>query len=134
MAMVNYVEIDDADDTMLQYEHSLTEEKQIMTVDFELNKVNAMNKKIAACDKENYKLFPQTSCCTVRFSTAAFEVFLRDIYAYLLKTPEYTIDEENSKVVDQNGYITGNILRVYSTGEREDIPIKNRDKLFTINL
>ena len=55
MAMVNSVEIDDADDTLMQYEHSITDEKQIMTVDFELNKVNAMNKKIAACDKENYK-------------------------------------------------------------------------------
>ena len=59
---------------------------------------------------------------------------MRDISAYLHNIPEYTIDEENSKVVDQNGYVTENILRVYRTGEREDIPVKDLDKLFTINL
>ena len=59
---------------------------------------------------------------------------MRDIYAYLDNIPEYIIDGENSKVVDQNGYVTGHILRVHRTGENKDIPVKDRDKLFTIYL
>ena len=95
-------------------------------VNYELNKKVALTKKMSACEKEDYEVELQTTCCNVQLNTASFEYFKEDVIEYINSSNQYRM-LRHDPVKDINGCVTGEIMGVGSKSQ-------HTVKLFTINI
>ena len=94
-------------------------------VDYQLNKELALAKKVAACERVEYKVTQETSCCVIELNTVSFEYFKLDISELILESSCYTQKSDNPvKDLDRN--IAQDIRRIVSS--------ETGKHLFTINL
>ena len=95
-------------------------------VNYQLNEQLALTKKMSACDRIAYEVLPRSACGFVKFSTAAFEFFRRDIREYIRRNADYLISDD-VPTKDLKGNVTQETIKVFST-------ISESNSLFTINL
>ena len=102
----------------------------VQVLDYKLNKKTALAKKLKGCDKVKYDPVMHANCCVLTFSTAAFEVFRKEIVRYLDRKPEYVVKVSVQR--DQGNSIPQDtiMVRVKVEGKKfEDSP-----PMYTINL
>lgn len=105
---------------------TVCEPTNIVKVDYRLDKKKALGKKLAACEREDYKLIHKSGCIVIELNTAAFEYFRSDLIHYLENSANYNQMGE-TPVKDQEGNTTTEIVRVVSRADTSA-------NLFTINI
>ena len=88
-----------------------------VTVNYDLNKKNALAKKMAACNKEDFKVEIHASSCIVQLSAASFEYFRNDVIEHIKRCSHYRIYRHDS-VRDLSGCLTSEIIGVGSVGQQ----------------